>query len=115
VKRLALVASFYTTGACGASENGPHLSEVIPSISAPGSTIEIRGDHFCGARADCVNVPAKIELGIDSPIEARVIAYADTSAMVEVPTTAPTGTTEIVLTVDGRSSNALAFTVGGIR
>ena len=99
-------------GACTADDGGPSLTDVTPASAAAGASVALTGERFCGTRADCVGVAAKVELGIDAPIVvAPVLAYAATSATIQVPMLAAAGATELVLTVDGRSSNALPFEV----
>ncbi|MFT3695241.1 MAG: hypothetical protein QM831_19065 [Kofleriaceae bacterium] len=57
-------------------------------------------------------VTSTIQIGLDLPaIDAQITAYTDTSATIVIPDLAATGDTEIVVTVNNRSSNGLAFTV----
>jgi hypothetical protein len=44
-------------------------------------------------------------------VQARILAFADTMATIEIPVIAMPGATDILLTVDGRTSNPLAFEV----
>jgi hypothetical protein len=124
-------------GAC-ADDGGPRLDDVTPASAGPGASVEITGRRFCGAavargqeidrwseRSEdhrllgprvplagaCLGVAAKIELGLNSPIVAMVFTYSDSTATIQIPSIAMPGTTELVLTVDGRSSNALEFEV----
>lgn len=84
----------------------------MPDRAGIGATVEIVGDRFCGSAADCSVVAAKLEIGVDAPIvQAQIASYADTIATFVVPTIASPGETDIVLTVNGRSSNALPFVV----
>ena len=93
-------------------DGGPRLSRVTPDRAGIGASVEIVGDRFCGSAADCTDVAAKLEIGIDSPIvQAPIASYTATSATFVVPTIASPGETDIVLTVNGRSSNALPFVV----
>lgn len=96
---------------CTASD-GPVLTQANPPRAGIGQNVELTGERFCGMRADCIDVPAKVDIGIASPIvQARIVSYAATTATIEIPVIANPGSTEIVLTVDGRSSNALPFEV----
>jgi len=57
-------------------------------------------------------VAATIQIGLDFPaIDAQITAYTATSATIIVPDNAPIGTTDLVVTVNNRASNALAFEV----
>lgn len=57
-------------------------------------------------------VAATIQIGLDFPaIDAQITAYTATSATIIVPDNAPIGRTELVVTVNNRASNALAFEV----
>jgi len=95
-----------------ADDGGPRLTRATPEMAGIGATVELIGTRFCGMHADCAGVPAKVEFGIASPIAlAPIHSLTDTSLTIQVPVLAAAGATDIVLTVDGRSSNALAFTV----
>jgi hypothetical protein len=88
------------------------LIRATPSSAGIGASVELAGERLCGEHADCVAVAAKVELGIDPPmVQARILAYADTMATIEIPVIAPPGDTDILVTVDGRTSNPLAFVV----
>ena len=108
---MKLAALVVWGGGC-ADDGGPRLSSVSPASAGIGASVELRGDRFCGATANCADAGGHVELGITQPlVQAPVLDYADTSATIQIPALAPSGTTSIVLTVDGRSSNALAFEV----
>ena len=93
-------------------DGGPRLTQAMPAMAGIGASVELSGTRLCGQHVDCVAVPAKVEFGIASPIvEAQITALSDTHATIQVPVLASAGATSIVLTVDGRSSNALDFTV----
>ena len=97
--------------ACTPDETAPHLDGVTPTSARAGASISLVGDNFCGAAIDCVDVPAKFEFGLDPPmIQALVQSFASSSATIQVPPLAA-GPTSILLTVEGRTSNALAFEV----
>jgi len=57
-------------------------------------------------------VAATIQIGLEFPaIDAQITAYSATSATIIVPEDAPSGTTDLVVTVNNRASNALSFEV----
>ena len=57
-------------------------------------------------------VAATIQIGLEFPaIDAQITAYSVTSATIIVPENAPFGTTDLVVTVNNRASNALSFEV----
>ncbi len=57
-------------------------------------------------------VAATIQFGLEFPaIDAQITAYADASATILVPANAAIGSTELVVTVNNRASNALSFEV----
>jgi hypothetical protein len=98
--------------ACAGDAAGPHLVSVTPAAAARAARVMIAGERLCGPTADCTHVGATVQLGLTLPmIDAAVESYAAASATIVVPNAAPIGATEIVVTVDGRSSNALAFEV----
>ena len=108
--KLALVPLVF--GACADDGAGPRLSDVTPARAVPGAAVELAGERFCGSTGECATVAAIVDLGLDPPLlRARVLAYAATSATIEIPALATPGLTSLVLTVDGRASNALDFEV----
>jgi hypothetical protein len=95
-----------------AQTNGPHLVSSTPASAPHGSTITIDGERMCAS--DCTTAGGEFAwgLGADLPaVQLPVIALADTSAQVMIPTAAGTGRGVITLTVNDTSSNALAFEV----
>ena len=98
-------------GAC-ADDGGPRLDEVTPASAQAGASVEITGRRFCGTAVTCLGVAAKVEIGLDPPVvQAMVFTYTDMTATIQIPSISMPGKTDIVLTVDGRSSNALDFEV----
>ncbi len=57
-------------------------------------------------------VAATIQIGLDFPaIDAQITSYTVTTATIIVPANALIGTTDLVVTVNNRASNALSFEV----
>ena len=84
----------------------------MPAASSRNTMVTLTGSRLCGATADCAHVGATIAFGVQLPaIDAAIVTYAATTAAIIVPDAAPVGSTELVVTVDGRSSNALPFEV----
>lgn len=95
-----------------ADNGGPRLEAVTPSAGARGTQVTVTGEHLCGESGNCETAGGEFQFGLDVPVVlASVIALEDTEAVLEVPQLAEIGSTEIVLTVNDRSSNALAFIV----
>ncbi len=106
--KLALVL---VLGGC-AEDMGPRLNRAMPDAASPGGRVALTGQRFCADHVECAGVVAQVEIGLSPPmVQAQIVSYDDTSATIEIPTFAGTGMTELVLTVDGHSSNALAFQV----
>ncbi len=97
---------------------GPSIDRVEPPAAARGAQVVVRGAGFCGegrAAGDgaCVTPPpGSVVFGIDPPsARALVVSWAAEAITVTVPAAAPAGGTEVVVTVDGRSSGAAPFEV----
>lgn len=97
---------------------GPSVDRVEPSQAAHGATVTVYGEDFCGdgrAAGDgtCTTLPpGGVTFGLELPAaRAEVVSWDDGTIRVTVPDAAPAGATDIVVTVDGRSSNAADFTV----
>ena len=105
-----MLAILGTAGCTDGTE--PHLDRATPAAAAHGATVALSGARLCGTSNDCMHVTATIQIGLDLPtIDAPILGYTAGSATITIPDLAPTGMTEIVATVDNRSSNALAFEV----
>jgi hypothetical protein len=97
---------------------GPTIERVEPAAAARGTRIVVMGDEFCGEGRDggdgtCTSLPpGAVDVGLDLPMaRAMVVTWGAQEIMVNVPAAAATGASEIIVTVDGRSSNAAAFEV----
>ncbi|MCX5742666.1 MAG: hypothetical protein NT062_09240 [Proteobacteria bacterium] len=100
---------FALVGGC-LDDGGPRLDSVTPATAKRGAMVTIEGARFCSG--GCATTTGEVLLGLALPqIRANVLAYADTMATIAIPSIAPLGATELVLVVDGTSSNALAFEV----
>ncbi len=96
---------------CTSAAPVPELTRVSPSGAAAGSSATITGSNLCGAAGDCAGAGGELDLGLDEPVRAIVTSYAADEIVFTVPSIAPVGATQLVLTVDDDSSNALAFAV----
>ncbi len=101
---------------CGADQ-GPRIEAIEPSTGQAGERVEITGARFCGddvvVAADnaCDPLPAGyVSFGIDPQIDGMTVAWRDDRIEAIVPASA-TGTVQVVLTVDGRSSNGVWFEI----
>ncbi|HUJ60300.1 MAG TPA: hypothetical protein VLX92_17455 [Kofleriaceae bacterium] len=93
-------------------DGGPRLDSVMPAQAPRAAMVTLAGSRLCGASADCSDVPAQVQFGLDGqPALADVVSYTATAAEVIVPGAAPIGSTEIVVMVGDQSSNALPFEV----
>ena len=91
-------------------EHGPRLTSATPAQGSPGAMITLTGTDLCAG--DCATAAGEVLLGLGSPqLRAPIASYADTTAVIAVPSLAPVGATEIGVTVGSASSNALAFEV----
>lgn len=113
---LAAVAAL--AAGCGDSA-GPTIDQVVPAAAARGTEIQILGGRFCGdsvANVDemgaCVTLPAGfVTLGETDMVRAQVRSWKAAELRVVVPQTIATGSTVVIVTVDGASSNAVPFEV----
>jgi hypothetical protein len=93
-------------------DGGPRLDSVLPVAASREATVTITGRRLCGTRGDCAGAAGELQLGLDPPtVRAIVLSYSDTQAQVVIPAVTPIGATVLVVTVNERSSNALAFEV----
>jgi hypothetical protein len=110
--RAAVAATALAAGAGCVDDNGPRLDAAEPAAAARGATVTLAGRRLCGEHARCEAAGGAVRLGVDPPVvQANVLAYGDTEAQIEIPGVAPLGPTVLIVTVNDRASNALAFEV----
>jgi hypothetical protein len=95
-----------------ADDGGPRLTAAMPASASHGTLVTLTGTRFCGPHADCASAGGEVALGLELPsVQAPILSFADTTAQISIPDIAPVGHTQLVMTVDDRSSNALDFEV----
>jgi hypothetical protein len=110
VERLALGLAL-AAAAC-ADDGGPRLTAAMPSAAARNATVMLTGTRLCGESGDCATAAGEVQLGLELPtVRAIVVGYTDTTAQIVIPPVTPLGMTTVLVTVNERSSNALAFEV----
>ena len=106
---------------CGGGGSGPRIDQLAPPAAAIGARLDILGVGFCGAAlpadggASCSPPPTGFVTfgtreGLD-PSRAQVMAWGDERITVTVPSGLNAGVMNVVVTVDGRQSNAADFEV----
>ena len=109
VVMILTLGSLEALVAC-AGDNGPRLVAAMPAAAPRNAMVMLTGERLCGG--DCTTAAGEVQIGIEPPmVRAIVVSYADTSAEVVIPPVTPIGKTQLIVTVDERSSNALAFEV----
>jgi uncharacterized protein (TIGR03437 family) len=98
--------------------DGPLVDEIVPASARRGEQVVIGGARFCAGRVavdsdECEQLPVGgVQFGLEIPqVTAPVVTWNDVTIRVEVPDSVADGTTEIVVTANGRSSNAIDFEV----
>jgi hypothetical protein len=98
--------------------NGPRIERVEPAQAVRGATVTVFGEQFSGeGRAaddgSCTTLPpGSVVFGLELPAaRADVLSWSDGAIGVTVPAAAVTGELEVIVTVDGRSSDGGAFEV----
>lgn len=99
--------------------DGPTVDGVTPAAARIGADVVIAGRGFCGDRpvdpdGACAALPSGYaSFGLEPPmIRAEVRTWTDTAIVAVVSPVLPYGrSTEVYVTVDGRSSNAVDLEV----
>ncbi len=101
-----------------ADRSGPEIDRLEPATASRGATVTVRGGAFCGparaaATGECVTPPSgAVDLGLALPMtRAPILAWSDAAISVQIPGEAPLGPTPLIVTVDGRSSNAATLEI----
>ena len=109
-RELVVVACALLPAAC-TDDGGPRLHSVTPAAAGHGITVVLAGERLCLERP-CSELGGEVQLGLDVPsYRATVEGASDTQWTFRVPPTVPAGATDVLISVGGRSSNALAFEV----
>ena len=113
---IAAVSALVLTGCAGTS--GPEIDRLEPEAASRGTTVTVRGGAFCGpgraaATGECVTPPSgAVDLGLALPMmRAPILSWSDAAISVQIPGEAPLGPTPLIVTVDGRSSNAATLEI----
>lgn len=116
VPRAWTLAATVALAACSANDDirAPTISAVMPGRGAAGTFVTVTGSDLCqqphpGGDDDpfaCAHVGTLL---FDT-VPALTTAYGDTMAVAEVPQL-PAGEVSVSVSVAGRSSNRLSFTV----
>ncbi len=117
IRAVALImAAAAGLGCEGAS--GPAIERLEPALAARGTTVTLRGTGFCGpdrarATGECASPPSgAVDLGLSPPmLRAPVLSWSDAAISIQVPPTVAAGAVAVIVTVDGRSSNAATLEV----
>lgn len=91
--------------------DGPQLAAVTPAAAARGATVTLVGDGFCPGDPTCAAPVGDVSFGLEPPAGAVITRWTATELDVLVPQSIAPGSTEIFVTIDGRSSGTLAFEV----
>jgi hypothetical protein len=105
-------AALLLFAAC-ADDSGPRLASADPRLVRQGGFVTLAGERLCGEAADCAAAGGAVRIGYDNPVQAQIVDYADTSAIVRIPDIVPIGETVMIVTVNERASNALSIEVIG--
>lgn len=110
----SVVAALAGVAACSAADDipAPQISSVVPAAAVPGAIVTVQGSYFCqrpntGNEDPMCTSTGTVNFGA-SP--GTVTLWTDPAIMVEVPQGA-LGTVALSVTVNGRSSNPISFTV----
>ena len=99
--------------ACSSSKP-PHITSVSPTDIVQDGMFTIAGTEFCGASGDCATASLDVQIGTNSPFfNAPPQTYTATSVVAIMPPEVSLGSTQLVMTVDGLSSNGETISIVG--
>jgi uncharacterized protein (TIGR03437 family) len=109
-------AAAVALAACGV--DGPAIDRLEPATAAHGDIVTVHGAGFCGpdraaVGGECTSAPSgAVAFGLNPPMaRAPILSWSDAAIAVQVPAAAPLGPTAVIVTVDGRSSNAATLEI----
>lgn len=96
---------------CAADPDAPRIDAIDPVEGPVGTRVTITGENFCGERPACDPLPvAYVSFGLDPQVDGAAVSWTDARIEAIVPGGA-VGEVTVFVTVDGRSSNGVSFTV----
>lgn len=110
---VVMIVGLWSLGAlvACADDGGPRLLAATPAAAPRNAMVMLTGQRLCGG-GDCSTAAGEVQIGTEPPmVRAIVVSYADTAAQIVIPPVTPIGKTQLIVTVDERSSNALDFEV----
>ena len=111
MRRLHVAALLFA--ACSANDDipAPLVSTIVPDHGPPGAVVAVQGAYFC-QRPDTSNddptcdTQGTVDFG---EVPGTATVWDDGEIMVEVPSAA-VGSSDVVVSAAGRTSNAVSFT-----
>ncbi len=97
---LLVLAALALLSGCGEALSDPTITAVLPQQGVAGAEVDILGDRFQGSSRF-------VSFG---GVQASILLWEAGRVRVQVPE-GPLGQTLVVVTIDGRPSNAISFLV----
>jgi hypothetical protein len=112
MKQASLAVTIMLGMGCSSSSDGPHITSVSPEMVMVAEAITITGTEFCGSSGVCAEADINIQLGTDPPYF-NVMPQMETATQVValIPADVGTGNTQLVMTVNGNSSNGVSLDI----
>ena len=115
---LAAAVGLLISASCVSGDDipPPTLSGALPSHASPGDSVELSGSNFCqqvsnpnpdDPNLDCSPAGGQILFG---SFATSASTWTDSTVMIEVPAVNP-GDVDVTVTVGGRTTNSITFTV----
>lgn len=112
IRGQLLIIIIVVAGAACTDGDGPRLDSVTPVAAARNTMVTMTGQRLCGPHDDCAHAAGSALLGLSLPqVQATVLIYGVAEAQISIPSIARVGATQLIVSVDGQTSNALGFEV----
>ena len=105
-----VICSILLLAAACVTEHGPRLVGADPTQAQRGAMVTLSGSGLCDGACETAGGEVLVGLG-STQVRAPIVSYTDTVAVIEIPSLAPVGATDLVVSVRDQSSNALGFEV----
>ena len=108
---MKLAVGLLVIAAC-ADDDGPTITSLAPPAARHAAVVMIVGTNLCGGVSTCHGLGGMIQIGLSSP-SYQATPYDVTNDMwkFQVPDIVPLGATDVLISINGRASNAIGFEV----
>jgi hypothetical protein len=108
---VKLAVGLLVFAAC-AADDGPTITSLSPAAARHTQVVMIVGENLCAGVETCHGLGGMVQIGLGSPsYQAPPFDVTDEMWKFQVPDIVPIGEIDLLIAINGRSSNSFPFEV----